>query len=201
MDGALNLLYSCDLRGDLALLPRLYSLIARLKSGTDAPTLLLDLGNACSDAAWHCRETGGRSMLIALDAMGCDAANAAGMAAEERELLRGQVTVALIDEKTQWRRDIGGKRIGLALSPRADADLTICLARSSRTELNGSILRLRRVKGAELGQAVIDISASPRIVSSTTHAVTRDLPQNPSIAAAVSFIESEARLFQRKRGE
>ena len=42
MDRALNLLYTCNLRGDLSLLPRLYSLIARLK--TDSSTLLLDVG-------------------------------------------------------------------------------------------------------------------------------------------------------------
>ena len=198
MDGTLNLLYTCNLRGDLSLLPRLYSLIARLRR---EPTLLLDLGGACCDDAWHCRETGGRSMFIALDAMGYHAANVAGsLDSATRDSFQSQVTVALVDESRDWRYRVDEFEIRVGLSPNPGGDpLEIDLSPAPQLELGGTVLSLRGLEPGQLGQVILDLRQPPQIISQSMHAVTPDLPQNPSIAATVAFIESEARLFQRKR--
>ncbi len=93
----LSILYTANIRGDLALLPRLYTFLKSLQADLRqfAPedesevmlcavqprpvqTLLLDLGDSCAPDVWHCAATGGRSTLIALDAMGYHAANVTG---------------------------------------------------------------------------------------------------------------------------
>ena len=89
---SLNLLYTANLRGDIALLPRLFTCLQRLKASLEGTTLMLDLGGACADEAWHCRDTGGRSMYIVLDGMGYHAANiAAAQYAADRAKLAEQV--------------------------------------------------------------------------------------------------------------
>ena len=97
---SLTLLYSGEIAGDLALLPRLYTFLQRLHPPQQQPTLLLDLGGSCANSAWHCRETGGRSTLIVLDGMGYHAANVAGaLDREGRDKLAENVTMGLVDAR------------------------------------------------------------------------------------------------------
>ena len=100
---SLQLLYTERIGGDLALLPRLHTFLQTLKPTERRATLLLDLGDACADAAWHCRATGGRSTLIVLDGMGYHAANVEGaLDLENREKLGEQVTMGLVDRSRDW---------------------------------------------------------------------------------------------------
>jgi len=68
----LTLLYTAALNGNLALLPRLFSRI-RQERANAALSILVDLGQSCAPEAWICESTGGRGMLVAMDAMGYDA--------------------------------------------------------------------------------------------------------------------------------
>jgi hypothetical protein len=116
MEASLTILYTGNLRGDLALLPRVYSFIKQLRAHYSAeavtlcpddpapanPTgkiLLLDLGDSCAPDVWHCAVTGGRSMLVVLDSMGYDAANVSGfLASDARGKLGDLLHVALVDD-------------------------------------------------------------------------------------------------------
>lgn len=199
----LSLLYSANLRGDIALLPQLFTFMQRLKPQEGPGSLILDLGNACDDAARHCRQTGGRSMLIALDGMGYHAANIAGaLDARNRKLVDTQVTMALVDDANDWRyrtpplEDTG---IWLTLKPNSrSARLQICLAPDERTRLDGNVLFLRDVCAGQVGTVSVDLRRSPRVTDSAIHDLPPDTPPNPSIAGAIEFIESEARLFHSR---
>ncbi|MCY4021684.1 MAG: hypothetical protein OXG39_19955 [Chloroflexi bacterium] len=203
---SLSLLYSANLRGDIALLPRLFTFIQRLKSNEGLGSLILDLGKACHGAVPHCRQTGGRSMLIALDGMGYHAANIEGaLDARDRRRVDEQVTMALVDRANDWRyrapprEDTG---IRLTLRPNsAPARLQICLEPAGRTRMEGNVLFLRDVCAGQVGTASVDLRPSPRLRDSAILDLPPDTPPNPGITSAIEFIESEARLFHRKRSQ
>ncbi len=199
---SLTLRYSADIAGDLALLPRLFTFLQRLKAAEGQGALLLDLGGSCADSVWHCRATGGRSALIVLDGMGYHAANVEGaLDADSRARLAQQVTLALVDRHNHWRyRRTSGREVIVALQPAApDERLQIALRPAASTRLDGKILRLQAVSRGQVGEAVVDLHGAPQLVSATVHEMPPDTPPNPSIAGAVEFVEAEARLFARKR--
>ena len=203
---SLRLLYTSNLRGDIALLPRLYTFLQRLKTGDSRDTLLLDLGNACNDLVWHCQQTGGRSMLIVLDGMGYHAANIDGaLDALNRERLAKQVTLALVDRTNDWRLRLQAKDdryITATVNPNEDApSLQVCLAPAEDCHVDGNVLYLRELQNGQVGSVIFDIGKSPRILAATIRDLPPDTPPNPSIAGAVEFVESEARLFQKKQSK
>src|SRR4029453_1362356 len=95
-----------------------------------ARTLLLDLGDSCAADVWHCAATGGRSTLIALDAMGYHAANVSGLLSPESraKLAENLMEMALVD--TEHPREIEGVMLS-TLSPdvRQSADTLAGLSR------------------------------------------------------------------------
>ncbi len=197
---SLTLLYTGGIAGDLALLPRLYTFLQRLK-GDGRHCLLLDLGGSCSDIAWHCRDTGGRSALIVLDGMGYHAANAEGvLETEDRDKLAGQVTMGLVDRRNHWRcRMASAMEIIAALRPvEPDERLQIMLEPAESTRLDGKVLRLQAVGRGQVGEVAVDMRGEPVLVSSCIRNMPADTPPNPSIAGAVEFVESEARYYRRR---
>ena len=166
---SLSLLYTATLAGDLALLPRLFTFLGRLKTEAGLPILLLDLGGYCSHDVWHCRETGGRSALIALDGMGYDAANVAGaLDPETRDSFAEQLTMALVDEGRDWRcQEPSTKRVIRAtLRPRANwVGLQIVLSPAASTRVEGAVLYLKSVDAGEVGAAVVDLRGAPALIS------------------------------------
>ena len=201
---SLRLLYTANLRGDIAILPRLFTLMQRLQAPRAMLTLILDLGQACHDSAWHCRATGGRSMLVALDAMGYHAANVgAALGASDRAKLAEQVTMALIDETHPWTCQLPAMEtpIRLALQPdEQDPRLQIpTCARGSQRTTHGNCLRLQGVAGGQIGELQLDPRDPPGIIASAIHDLPPATPPNPTIAGAVEFVEAEARLYQRKQ--
>ena len=203
---SLTLRYSANIAGDLALLPRLHTFLQRLDAGDGSRALLLDLGGSCAESAWHCRATGGRSALIVLDGMGYHAANVAGaLDAVNRDKLAEQVTLALVDGARDWAYHVPPVRdpsIVVTLRPRLSngaARLQIALTPAAETQIDGNCLRLREVGAGQIGEAMVNLSGAPRLVSSTTHALPADTPPNPSIAGAVEFVEAEARYYQRQQ--
>ena len=200
----LALLYTANIAGDLALLPRLYTFLQRLIPSCAPKTLLLDLGGSCSASVWHCRATAGRSTLIALDGMGYHAANVRGtLDAENRDLLAAQVTLALVDRERHWPHPLSPRaeqELVVALSPTdRPAALQILLEPAASTRLDDNVLRLQTLRAGQVGQVTIDFQAEPRIAAACIQAMPSNTPANPSIAGAVDFVLSEARLYQQKQ--
>ena len=203
---SLTLLYTAGIAGDLALLPRLYSFMQRLKPAERQGTLLLDLGGACADSVWHCRATGGRSTLIVLDGMGFHAANIEGaLDSENRDKLAAQVTMALVDESRDWQYHLPPVRhpsIIATIRPlHSTARLQILLKPTANTRIEENVLLLQAVSAGQVGEVKVDLTGSPRILSATVHDLPPDTPPNPSIAGAVEFVESEARFYLQQRGQ
>ena len=113
METPLIILYTHRLRGEIELLPRLYSFQRQLKAyytsedvvqvcaldPAQAPgrVLLLDLGESCTADVWHCGVTNGRSTLVLLDGMGYEAARVSDAPALRAQMGDG-VRLALVDE-------------------------------------------------------------------------------------------------------
>ena len=140
---SLTLLYTANIRGDLALLPRLYTFLQQLKGTERRSTLLLDLGTSCAESVWHCRATGGRSTLIALDGMGYQAANVEGiLGCDDRDALAQQVTLGLVDRAQDWIWQAPGGNLGIraTLKPNVQpARLQIMLKPADNTRLEGRV--------------------------------------------------------------
>ena len=201
---SLTLLYTSNLGGDIHLLPRLYTFIQRLKPARRPGLLLFDLGHACADEVWHCRLTQGRSMLIALDGMGYHAANAAGAFDPiSRRQVEAQMTMALVDDARDWHYHIPpviDRSITAAVEPTdSAARLQICLSAADKTAVQGNVLYLGDVRGGQVGRVCLDLRSAPRITASGVHDMPSDTLPNPSLAATVEFVESEARYLQKKR--
>lgn len=194
----LVLLYTGGLRGDLHLLPRLHTFIREVKSRFNTPTLLLDLGDSCAPESWHCAATGGRSMLIALDALGCQAARVEGLEAAGRDRLKANLMgMALVDALHPWQHERG--ICVTAHRPDPAARLSILLAPAEATQLDGTTLCLAGVRAGQLGvvQAYL-LEHAVSLVKSQILEMPRDTQPDPTIAGVVDFIEAEARHFQRR---
>ncbi len=201
---SLTLLYTAGVAGDLALLPRLHTFMQRLKPAERQGTLLLDLGGSCADSVWHCQATGGRSTLIVLDGMGFHAANVEGaLDSENHEKLAEQVTMALIDERRDWQYHLPPVRdpsIVATMRPLdSAARLQIMMMPATITRIKLNVLHLQAVHVGQVGEAVVDLSGGPRMVSANVHDLPPETPPNPSIAGAVEFVEAEARFYLRQR--
>lgn len=222
MEPSLNLLVTANIRGDLELLPRLYSFMRTLRQGMarhapiapspDAnygvPTILVDLGQSCVPEVWHCEVTQGRSTLLVLDAMGYDAVNVTGvLTSENRAKLITQVAVGLVDAEHSFEKrgiefichdDHGTGDVGrgvLAGRP-YDGRLMINLCPIERTRLENGVLTLAAVERAEVGL----IAVHEGELHHEVHTMPGNLTPDATIAGVVDFVISEARYSQKKRG-
>ena len=199
----LRLLYTANIRGDIHLLPRLFTHLQRLKPAARQGTLLFDLGNACAEAVWHCRLTQGRSTFILLDGMGYHAVNASELGAAARAKLAAQTTLALVSPQQGWHYQIpplSDPSITAGIQPSDPAArLQICLSPAAATRIVGNVLHLQDVAAGQVGCVDIDLRTRPRITASRVHPLPAKTPPNPSLAAAADFVESEARYFHKKQ--
>ncbi len=199
---SLTILYTANIRGDLALLPRLYTFMQQLQGEDRRTTLLLDLGASCAESVWHCRATGGRSTLVVLDGMGYQAANVEGiLGCEDRDLLAQQVTLGLVDRAQDWawQAPAGDPGVRATINPSAQpARLQILLRPADSTCIDGRVLSLQAVAAGQIGEARVELAKRARIAHAARHDLPPGTPPNPSIAGAVEFVESEARYYQTK---
>lgn len=199
----LRILYTANLRGRIDLLPRLHTFIRRLREGSDEMrVLLLDLGRSCDDSAWHCAATQGRSMLIALDAMGFDAANVSGQLdpAGRQRLQDNFLNLGLVDETHVWDR--GGVVTALSDESIDPTALAVLLRPSTTTELKGRTLYLADILAGQVGDVTLQIiPKGVALIESATHDLPSTALPDPTIAAAVDFILGEARRFQQHRSD
>ena len=200
---SLTLLYTANIRGDLALLPRLYTYLQQLQGKDRRRTLLLDLGASCANSVWHCRATGGRSTLIVFDGMGYHAANVEGiLACEDRAALAKQVTLGLVDRARDWAwptAPAGDPSIRAVIQPSArPARLQIVLKPADGTGIEGRVLHLQAVATGQIGEVRVELAERARVAKATRHDLPPGTPPNPSIAGTVEFVEAEAQLLERK---
>jgi hypothetical protein len=168
-----------------------------------ARTLVFDLGGSCAPEAWHCQATQGRSTLIALDAMGYAAAHVQGSLTPESRarLTENYLNMALVDDEHPW---FDGAVWAWTDRPQSDigsGSLHIDLNGCQVTRLDGRRLQLASVHKGQVGVAQVSSSSGHLILMG--HAILDlppDTPPDPTIAAAIAFIQSEARQYQHRRG-
>lgn len=196
----LTLFYTHRLQGDLALLPRLYTFLERLRQGQGA-SLLVDLGESCTPSQWHCTATQGRSSIIVLDGMGYHAVNVEGILdAPSRSKLVGITTVALIHQGGAWRYDVPPVRdegIVISLTPSPALRLCVVLSPADSTRLEEGCLYLQGIEGGQVGAVRVNIDEA-RLESFTVHDLPATIPAHPIISASIEFVEDEARHAQNR---
>ncbi len=203
MEAPLTILYSHRLRGDLALLPRLYTFIERLKAEHSEPgrALLLDLGDSCASEVFPCALTGGRSTLIALDAMGYDAANVRGaLAQDDRARLEAMfLNITLIDEAHHLEKH--GAVVGHPTASAASA-LYVEIDPAETTTLANGRLRLAGIDGGQVGMARLDGDdvSGWRLAAQGVFTMPPDVRPTPTISGIIEMILSEARYAQKRQG-
>ena len=203
----LTLLYTANLCGELAILPRLFSLIRREQQAAQTPALLIDLGDSCVVESWVCEATQGRAPFLVLDSMGYDGAVIGGpervpIPPSSLRRLAGDVTLRFVI----WNRT--------ATLSRRGASVTV-VAGSAPTPDDTGFVRIDRAAatlpdiGARpvLGDvpqghlARVDIALPAWIVRATRLIeLTPDVPADPTIAAVVELVESEARSYAQQQG-
>ncbi|MCC6801567.1 MAG: hypothetical protein IT319_01685 [Anaerolineae bacterium] len=191
--------------------------------------LRLDLGESCDPSVWHCDVSGGRSTLVVLDGMGFDAArvdNAAVIRAQMGDAVRLALVdgenphriedvVVITHPSTPSPFSYTGGEKGNAPRPvhagEGQGDqrlhgvrgnvLQINLTPAETTHLDGDRLYLAGLAGSEQ----VGVAQLTRIIDRwalVTHEI-HDLPRralpDPTIAASVDFVLSEARYAQKRR--
>jgi hypothetical protein len=223
MPNPLHILYTSNLHGDLDLLPRLHTFMRHLKSlpiddedevmicavQPQTPrVILLDLGHACAPDVWHCTATDGRSTLIALDAMGYQAANVTdALTPESRIRLRDNLLgMALVDAANGWHHEdllFTVRREGsqsLPVSPYPP--LNINLMPASTTQIASNTLYLADIRTGQVGTAQVSfLTGLPRLIAHSVFDVPTNTAPDPTIAATVDFVRSEARFYSRSHSQ
>lgn len=193
MNAPLTLLYTQRIRGNLSILPRLYTFLRTLHAPHGEKTLMVDLGESCAPDVWPCGVTGGRAALLVLDAMGYTAAHVSSeLAPEDYAKLAGQVSLALIDDAHPHTQ--GGALFATQPSPTHDG-LQILLHPADQTMFIDSRLTLQAVESGQVGIVRLDGTAITRAVS----ALPPETPPDPTVTAVVDLVEEEARYYERRR--
>lgn len=207
MEESLNLtvLHTYGLRGDLDVLPRLYTLIRQLRAlnseaavkvcdDDPAPplgrVLLLDVGDSCAPDVWHCGISGGLSMPLAFDGMGYHAANAV-IAPDARARLSDSTQIKLID--ADHPAEVDG--VWLTLGAAHAHHLTILMRPAEETALTGKLLTLTAVNARQVGETRL---RGGLIVSSLVYDLPTAALPDPTIAGVVDLVKSEARYRQKR---
>ena len=197
----ITLLYTANLRGELALLPRLFTLIQLERRVSGGLVLLLDLGDTCSQESWVCRATQGRAPFLVLDGMGYDAVLIGGrekapIPPTSLRKLAGSLVMAVV----VWNRARPLIRQGITLTiapgaaPLQDDRPVIRIDRST------DALPKIHDPGVTLGDVAHGVLARVDLAwpewtvqSARTRAVLPEVPSDRTVAALVEFVESEAR--------
>ncbi len=189
------------------MLPRLTTLIKRLKRERGPVDVLLDLGDSCADGAYICQVTGGRASVILLDAMGYDAVNVRGfLQDDEREkLMANYLRVAMVDNHHSFEK--AGVLFAAKPTVAPEYRLHVDLKTAPETHLLpeatlGYIytLRLRTLRASEVGSVTLGVSETEvDLLGAAVHSLAPDTLPDPTIAGTLEFVQSEASQYVRKR--
>ena len=201
-------LATAHLSGDLALLPRLFTLIRQERNSAQGPVVLLDLGDTCVAEAWVCRATEGRAPFLVLDSMGYDGAVIGGperapIPPSSLRLLAGRVLMPVII----WNRPraLAKRGVTFTVAPGMPAALpeepVLVIDRSTEAlprpgssppvlgdVAHGCLLRVDVVWPAW-------IVREARLL-----AVGDEMLPDPTVAAVVALVEESARQYARSTG-
>ncbi len=205
------------------MLPRLFTRIRQERAGVSGIPLLVDLGRSCTPAAWICDATGGRGMLVAMDAMGYDAFHIGpqDMLYTQPALVEQLRTVIQTPLAAgPWTAEVRRKDRQFAFASRMDVlrdlpepDLAVMLRLSDQPAAEATWRESRRLLLLDAGWTATDpllgrldmvLTAEPpyiEILNKVHLAVSPDLPPDQTIAGIIECVESEARNAERKRGQ
>jgi 2',3'-cyclic-nucleotide 2'-phosphodiesterase (5'-nucleotidase family) len=204
-----TLLYTANLRGDLALLPRLFTMIQHERRASEGLVLLLDLGDTCSVESWVCQATQGRAPFLVLDGMGYDAVLIGGpekvpIPPPSLRMVAASMVMAVV----VWNRARPLTRRGITVTiapgaaPLPDRSPAIRVDRSTQAlpDAHDPVVTLGDVAHGHLAR--VDLAWPEWTVQAARLlAVSPDVPADPTIAALVEFVESEARHYAQNRQE
>lgn len=204
----ITLLATAHIAGQLALLPRLFTLIRQERRQAQGPVVLLDLGDTCVADAWICQATLGRAPFLVLDSMGYDAViiggpEAAPIPPSSLRLLVDQILMSIIIWNRPRTLTKGGLMVTVAPGI-PNAPLTPPVLIVDRTSpmppAPGTAPVLGDVPQGYLAR--VDV-AWPAWEVQAACLLTPDAhtPPDPTIAAVVALVESEARQFAHLQGD
>ncbi len=220
---AVTLLYTAALEGRLSLLPHLQTRIRQERATISGVLLLVDLGRSCTPEAWICDSTGGRGMLVAMDAMGYDAFHIGpqdmlytqpAMVEQLRSVIQTPFAAGpfLAPVHRQDRDLVFAGRLDV-LHPAEAPDLVVVLRLGDQPNAEASWQNSRRTLLLDggwtaseplLGRLDMVLTAAAPYIEILNHvhlAVSPDLLPDPTMLGVVEFVESEARYAERKRGQ
>lgn len=198
-----TILYTANIRGDLNLLPRLFTLIQDHKQGLEGPAFLLDIGDTCAPDAWICRATQGRAPFLVLDSMGYDAAIIGGREQIPipplalRQLVNEMIMPVIIWDRA---RSLTKRGVAVTVAPgnagSSDSESTIRVDRTTdRQPVPGdTAVILGDVPAGHLARVELHWP-SWTVREASIRALPPDTPIDPTIAAVVELIEAEARHY------
>lgn len=202
-----TLLYTANLRGELALLPRLFSLIQGERRSGGEVTWLVDLGDTCALDSWVCCATEGRAPFLVLESMGYDGVVIGGpegvpIPPSSLRRLAGTLAMAILI----WSRATPLRKRGITVTvapgdvPVPDGQPAIRVDRSTGAlPAPGARPVLGDVPQGCLAR--VDLAWPAWTVQAARHlAVTPDTPPDPTIAAIVELVESEASAYLQQGG-
>lgn len=171
---------------DLAYLPRLYRYLQTLKQGLQGTVWRLDSGVAWSDEVWLSAVTEHRAAYILLDAMGYSAAFADGLSAEQHAKLAPQLQLQLWTpsaNRLPWPDDQGEVTLQVAESF-ACVEETLHLPQPAK----GTIQHYQ-------------LHPDPwRLVAQRAYSLPASTLPDPTISAAIEFVQDEARYYHKHKG-
>lgn len=184
----ISILLTAQHRGDLRYLPRLASRLKALRQG--ASSLLIDSGGAWSAEDALCQITENRAPYLAMDAMGYNLIFADGLSPQNRERL-----LAMMQARLQPQHESATLILpeGQALQVRADAAL-------SQPHFDGDMLHLHQPPTGTIQPITLDLESGQLSLDDLISVGMKPLP-DPTISAVVEFIASEARYYQKKKGD
>ena len=206
---SLTILYTANLQADFDLMPRVFSTIQRVRRSLPDggwPFLLLDLGGACNTDTWICQATENRAPYLVLDAMGYNAVRADGLDRAGIMSLQPAVQLRLLDDRMVYRWQWQDMSVNIGPRGEKPAITWTIAATSTQAEesadffiAEGGRVTLFLLKG-ELGMIQL-VWPEMEVVAARCIAFDDPVRRDPTIAAAIEFVEREARFYaQRNQG-
>lgn len=200
---SLRIIYTYQLKGQLGLLPPLYTYLTQLIKADPSDHILLDLGQSCQPDIWHCQVTSGQSCLTVLDGMGYTAAHTDGLLQPAiRQNLQKHMAMHLVDQNHPFEYSYADQNLCIASNPASNQHtLTIALKASPANQIKNGILHLKTIEQGEIGLVWLALTPTIHIHHATTERLPDKIAPSPVISATVDFVESEARFVQKRQNQ
>jgi hypothetical protein len=199
----LIILFTSGLQSDFDLMPRVFTTIQHVRgqfSDPPRPILLIDIGGVHSSDSWICQSTENRAPYLILDAMGYAVSRADGLDVGGIIGLQDVVQMKLMDDSIvypwRWRDiiiNIGSKGDVPCVSWNTHSPSTP--AHEIYTHESDGHLRLHRVDGA-VGMIRANLPTLA-VLESRRIAFSSSARPDPTIVAAIEFVEREAHCSQQ----